>query len=185
VKHPPYRLASDRLVLRCWNPETDPPRFKAAVDSSVDHLKPWMPWAADEPKPVEAKHDLCRFFRSQFDLGKEYVYGLFSPDETEVWGGCGLHRRAGPECLEIGYWLVKHREGQGLATEAARLLTEAAFGLPDIDRVEIRHDPRNLRSGRVPAALGYEDDGVRRRDCRDADGTLRDTRVWVKFRGTE
>jgi len=144
-----------------------------------------MPWALDEPKPLEAKVETCRFFRSQFDLGREYVYGIFSPDQTEVWGGCGLHRRAGPECLEIGYWLRTDRQGLGLAREAARCLMEAAFAIEGIDRVEIHHDPRNFRSRRIPEALGFEDDGVRRRNARDSAGALRDTQVWVKFRGPE
>ena len=36
--------------MRCWEPR-DAPLLKEAVDSSLDHLRPWMPWAHDEPQP--------------------------------------------------------------------------------------------------------------------------------------
>ena len=43
-----------RLVLRCWNP-ADAPLLKAAIDGSLEHLRPWMPWARHEPEALEAK----------------------------------------------------------------------------------------------------------------------------------
>ena len=46
---PPYRIVTERLVLRTWEPR-DAPLLKEAVDSSIDHLLPWMPWAAHEPQ---------------------------------------------------------------------------------------------------------------------------------------
>ena len=49
---PPYRIETERLVLRCWDPR-DAPLLKDAIDSSLDHLRPWMPWAREEPKPLE------------------------------------------------------------------------------------------------------------------------------------
>src|SRR5213593_3183614 len=87
---PPYRIASDRLLVRCWDP-ADAPLLKEAVDASLDHLRPWMPWAYEEPQPVYEKVRLLRRFRGQFDLAKDFVYGIFAPDESEVFGGAGLH----------------------------------------------------------------------------------------------
>jgi RimJ/RimL family protein N-acetyltransferase len=85
--------------------------------------------------------------------GGDAVYGMFA-DGTVV-GGCGLHRRRGPDVLEIGYWVHADHVRQGLATEAARLLTAAAFAVPGIVRVEIHHDRANLASRAVPARLGF------------------------------
>jgi RimJ/RimL family protein N-acetyltransferase len=45
--------------------------------------------------------------------------------------------------------------GRGLATEAARLLTGAAFSMPEISSVEIHHDKANVASSGVPSGLGY------------------------------
>ncbi len=92
---PPYLIRTERLAIRCWEPR-DAPLLKEALDTSLDHLRPWMPWAADEPKPVEEKAELLRMFRGRFDLGEDFVYGIFTRDETEVVGGTGLHTRVGP-----------------------------------------------------------------------------------------
>ncbi len=49
-ENPPCRIHTRKLVLRCWNP-TDAPLLKAAIDESLDELRPWMPWARNEPGP--------------------------------------------------------------------------------------------------------------------------------------
>lgn len=38
----PYRIETARLVIRCYD-RADAPLLKAAVDASVEHLRPWMP----------------------------------------------------------------------------------------------------------------------------------------------
>ena len=93
VRTPPYRIETERLVIRCYEPE-DAPLLKAAVDSSIEHLLPWMPWARFEPQSLDEKVELCRMFRGQFDLDENYVYAIFTPDETEQLGGSGFHKRA-------------------------------------------------------------------------------------------
>ncbi len=66
-----------------------------------------------------------------------------------------MHRRLGPGGLEIGYWIHVDYLRCGLATLASALSTDAAFERPEIDRVQIRHDKANLRSGGVPSKLGF------------------------------
>jgi RimJ/RimL family protein N-acetyltransferase len=159
---PPYRIATERLVLRCWDP-SDAPRLKEAVDTSLEHLLPWMPWAAQEPQSVEEKVGLLREFRGKFDLGRDFTYGIFSRDEAEVVGGTGLHTRIGPDAFEIGYWIRASRAGEGLATEATSALTRVAFELTDTERTEIRCDPANERSRAIPRKLGYTEEATLRR----------------------
>ena len=159
---PPYRIVTERLVVRCWDP-ADAPLLKEALDSSLDHLRPWMPWAHEEPKPLVDKRQLLREFRGRFDLGQDFVYGIFSRDESEVVGGTGLHTRVGDEALEIGYWIRKSRIGQGFATEATAALTRVAFDVCDVDRVEIRVDPANERSSAIPRKLAFTEEATLRR----------------------
>jgi RimJ/RimL family protein N-acetyltransferase len=183
VEHPPppYRIRTERLTLRCWEPG-DAPLLKDAVDTSLDHLRPWMPWAAEEPKPVEEKADLLRTFRGRFDLDEDFVYGIFAPDEQEVIGGSGLHTRVGPRALEIGYWIRASRTGNGYAREATAALAKAAFRVCAVDRVEIRVDPANEASLRVPRALGFTEEAtLRRRLPAGADDMARDCVVFTLF----
>lgn len=60
IPGPAYRIHTARLVIRCWNP-ADAPLLKAAVDASLDHLRPWMPWAENEPQELDKKIDGLRY----------------------------------------------------------------------------------------------------------------------------
>ncbi|TLN07112.1 GNAT family N-acetyltransferase, partial [bacterium] len=111
---PAYRIVTDRLVIRCWNPE-DAPLLKAAIDDSIAHLQPFMAWALNEPEELEKKIERIRVQRAKFDRGEDFVYGIFSADERRVVGGTGLHPRVGEGALEIGYWIHAAEIGQGYA----------------------------------------------------------------------
>jgi RimJ/RimL family protein N-acetyltransferase len=170
------------MVLRCYDP-SDAPLLKAAVDSSIDHLVPWMPWALEEPQTLEEKTELLRRFRGQFDLGQNFVYGLFSRDESELVGGSGLHLRVGDDAFEIGYWIRASEDGKGLATESTAALTRVGFEVCEIDRIEIHVEPANEKSARIPQKLGYvEEARLRRRLYAAPGGEPRDTVVFSMFR---
>jgi ribosomal-protein-serine acetyltransferase len=57
--------------------------------------------------------------------------------------------------LEIGYWVDREHLGRGVATATARALTDLAFTVRGIGRIQISHDAGNLASARVAAKLGY------------------------------
>jgi len=174
---------TERLVARCWEP-ADAPLLKEAVDSSLEHLRPWMPWARDEPQTLPQKVQLLRAFRGQFDRGENFVYGLFSADESEVVGGSGLHPRAG-DCisLEIGYWIRASAIGRGYATEASAALARVGFEVCGADRIDIRVDPANERSAAVPRKLGFVEEARLRRRLISAPGEEpRDALIFSLFR---
>jgi RimJ/RimL family protein N-acetyltransferase len=162
VNTPPYRIETERFVLRCWEPR-DAPLLKEAIDSSLEHLRPWMPWVAHEPQTVDEKIELLRHFRGEFDLGTNFVYGLFEPDESRVLGGSGFHPRGGEGSLEIGYWIRADAAGRGLGTEMTAVLTRLGFEVCGLERVDIQVEPHNERSLRIPRGLGFSEDGVLRR----------------------
>ena len=170
-------------MVRCWEPR-DAPLLKEAVDSSLDHLRPWMPWAHAEPQPLPAKVDLLRTFRGQFDLGQEYVYGIFSADESEVVGGTGLHRRSFEGVLEIGYWIRASRAGDGLGTEATAAVARVGFEVAGAARIEIRVVRENAASLAIPRKLGFVEEGTLRRFLHGPDGTplQRDAVVFALLR---
>jgi RimJ/RimL family protein N-acetyltransferase len=141
-----------------------------------------MPWAADEPQPVEEKAELLRCFRGRFDLGEDFVYGILSRDEREVVGGTGLHTRVGPDALEIGYWIRASHVRRGFAREATAALTFVAFRVCGVDRVEIRVDPANEASLAIPRQLGFSEEATLRRRLPSGKGKPpRDTVVFTLF----
>ena len=179
ISKPAYRIETERLVLRCWQPE-DAALLQEATAVNKEHLLPFMPWAADEPASVEAKIDLIRKFRSSFDRGEDYVYGVFNSEETRALGGSGLHTRVGEEGFEIGYWIHKDFVGQGLATELAAGLTKVAFELYLVQRMEIHCAVQNVASAAVPRKLGYVHEATRRR-LGFAHGGKSDSMIWTLF----
>lgn len=171
---PAYRITTERLVLRCWDP-ADAPALKRAIDASLEHLLPWMPWAREEPQSVEMKMELLRKFRGRFDLDKDHVYGIFTRDESAVVGGAGLHKkpeRHGSSAREIGYWIAQSFTGQGLATEAAAALVRVAFEVEHVERLDLCCEPENVRSAAIARKLGFHEDGLLRQRMKRSDGTL-------------
>ena len=166
-----------RLVVRCWQPE-DAPLLKRAIDTSLDQLRPWMPWALHEPSTLEVVEARLAGFQERFGAGKDWLYGIFDAAETEVVGGAGLHHRSGPDVLEIGYWIRADVTGRGYATEAANALTAVGFDVLGARHVEIRCDPRNVKSMNVPRRLGYRHVQTLSEDVLPPGGAPRDTMVW-------
>lgn len=179
----PYEIRTARLLLRCWEP-VDAPLLHEAIVASVDHLRPTMPWARDEPKPVEEVEKRLEGFRADFLSGRDFVTAIFTPDRGRVLGGTGLHLRGGPGAMEIGYWLRPDAVGGGLVTESSAALTRVAFDVMGAARVVIRCDPRNVRSAAVARRLGYDLVDVVPVDAELANGGRTETQVWTIDRGS-
>jgi ribosomal-protein-serine acetyltransferase len=149
----PDRLAGpDGLLLRRWLP-ADARTLSAVVAESIEHLRPWMEWVAEEPLTIEQRQSMLIAFEREWLGGGDVVLGIFV-DERAV-GGCGLHRRIARDGLELGYWVHPCFTRRGLATAAAGLLTDASLKLPGITHVEIHHDKANVASAGVPRRLGF------------------------------
>jgi len=87
----PDRLEADGFVLRSFLPG-DGVRLNAAVVASYEHLAPWMPWPRADQTDEEAERTVCRM-RARYLQATDFTIGVFSPDESEVWGGSGFHLR--------------------------------------------------------------------------------------------
>jgi len=181
ARGPAYRIVTERLVIRCWEPHDAVP-LKLAVDGSLPHLRPWVSWAVVEPTPLDQKVAYLRRCRGEFDLGLDYKYGIFSADESEVIGGASLHLRQGLNIREIGYWVSSAHCRKGYATEVTRALIRVAFEVDAASRIELRVWPENRLSQRIPEALGFVSEGTLRGISRDTDGRPCDVTVFALLR---
>ena len=148
----PESVTAPSLTIRRWRLD-DADELSRAVAESLDHLRPWMSWTAQEPLTADARAALLRSFESDWESGGDVVYGAWRHDT--VVGGTGYKRRPERSALEIGYWVHVDHLRQGVATEMASALTIAAFTIDGVENVEIHHDRANLASGAVPARLGF------------------------------
>ena len=145
-------IEGDGVSLRRWR-VTDAEGQATAIAESAAHLRPWMGFMAGPPLSIQARRAMLRAWEGEWAKGGDAVYAIFV--DGAIAGSCGLHRRRGPDTLEIGYWLHPAFVGRGVATAAARLLTDSAFSFPEIARVEIHHDKANVRSSSIPRRLGF------------------------------
>ncbi|MEN9823136.1 MAG: hypothetical protein RLZ04_1562 [Actinomycetota bacterium] len=141
------------VSIRRWSVD-DAPRFHELITSSIEHLRPWMPWIAAEPLELPARETLLLTWMQEFESGASFTYAIVDVDD-QVIGACGLHRRSAPETLEIGYWVGWGHHGRGAATAAVAALVEAGFAHEGIESIEIHHDAANVASGRVADRSGF------------------------------
>jgi RimJ/RimL family protein N-acetyltransferase len=177
---PPERLEGDGVVLRRLTP-ADEGRLTTAIAASLEHLRPWMAWADDGATTPERRAEHLGRVEHGWASGSDFAYLILDASEATVLGAAGLHRRIGPRAIEIGYWVHVDHGRQGVATAAARLATEAALSLPDVDRVEIHCDEANVRSAAVPRRLGYRLDRIEDDDVTAPAETGR-SMIWVAER---
>ena len=149
----PTELDGVRVTLRCWRVE-QAATLSALVQGNLDHLRPWMPWIALEPSTEVQRRELIAGWERGRIAGGDAIYSV-QVDGVAI-GCCGLHRRIGPDGLEIGYWIAESQCHKGYATEAAAVLTAAALSMDGIRCAEIHHDTANLASAAVPRRLGYQ-----------------------------
>jgi len=174
---PAYRIETARTSLRCLQPK-HAESVGRAIEQSLAHLRPWMTWAAHEPLPFEQRLERMRTNRGHFDLGSDYVYGIFDKDERVLYGVAALKLSTTVDERELGYWLHVAHTGQGLAVEAARALVRVGFELEPLDAIEIRTDPHNLRSARVAERLSFSGPVLDPMSYPTPDGGKRDTQVY-------
>jgi len=176
---PPEQVEHDGVVLRRLSAD-DADEVSRAATESLEHLRPWMPWATPEGTSPAAQRERLLGPATMWSSGSGYEYGVFLPDGTLV-GGCGLHRRIGPSALEIGYWVHVGHIRRGIATACAGALTAVGFGLRGIERMEIHCDEANVASASVPPKLGYRLTGRLEHEP-EAPGEVGCRLIWVQYR---
>lgn len=143
--------ACDGILLRAPDP-IDAEAVTAAVNGSLDHLRRFLDWA-EKPTSVDVQAVRLAVAAEAFAAGGDATYAIFVGDH--LVGSIGLHRRLGPDALEIGYWLRADHEGLGIVTACVRSLLPVAFDRDGAERVVIRCHPDNTRSAAVPRRLGF------------------------------
>ncbi len=174
---PPEHIDGGDFVLRRIG-EADAQLVADTVAANLGRLAAWMVWAVPAAGTVEEQRSRIPKAVANWNEGASFQYLAVHTDTGAHLGVFGLERRIGPGALELGYWLAEDATGYGYATAAAHLLTEAALGLPDVERVEIHCDTANLRSVLVPQRLGYRLDRIEDEDITTPGGSGH-SMIWI------
>jgi RimJ/RimL family protein N-acetyltransferase len=149
----PYRIATARVVMRCWEPE-DTPALRRLIAENLEHLRPWIPWIEDEPRPLEEKLREVRGWRAAFDMDQSWYYAMLEEDGKTLAGGMVMNP-FGADTVELGAWGSAGRLGRGYHSEAAAVMTRVAFDVLGRTRVQGVCEATNERSIAVMRRLGF------------------------------
>lgn len=118
------------------------------------------------PESLEAAtEELERYCIKPFKENRGVRWGIIRKGSKELIGTCGYYdwnktaRRA-----EIGYDLDPAYWGQGIMTEALRVILEYGFEKMELNRIQAIIDSKNTRSMKLVRTLGFKKEGVLRQN---------------------
>ncbi len=130
------------------------------VDQDRDYLREWLPWV-DATLTVDDTLSFIRSSLEQFAANNGFAAGIWK--QGQYIGGLGtqkidwINRK-----VEIGYWIRESFQGQGIVTDACRLLIDHVFVEWELNRVEIHCAAGNTKSRAIAERLGFSLDGTLR-----------------------
>lgn len=144
-----------RLVEEVYSEE-----LYTIIQDDLGYLYEWMPWVTEE-----FSVDLARGFikRSLEEFRQKQAIDLFINKNKSIIGVIGaknidlVNRSA-----EIGYWLAKKEQGNGVITKCCRELLKYVFSELNLNRIVIRCATENTKSQAIPKRLGFTEEGVAR-----------------------
>lgn len=176
----PVPIITPRLLIRP-PAMADALQLNAAVIESFDMLHQWMEWAQKRPS-LEDSQIVVRQAQAEWILRENLMVLLFDRTGTTLIGASGFNfPQWEVPSFRIGYWVRTAYAGQGFITEAVNALTRYAFQELRAVRLEIRCDENNMRSSNIAEKLGYMHEATFHCDARTPQGTLRNTKIYVRF----
>jgi len=149
----PAHIETSRLRLVAWRPE-DASALRAVLDANDAHLRPWIPFMQHEPRTLDGTRAMIAQMQQAFVQGTAYRWALWCASHINLYGEVMLIDRGEAGSLELGYWMASSVVGRGLATEAARRISQVALRDLGAQTVRIRCDVKNAASNAVAAKLG-------------------------------
>ncbi|MBR5706775.1 MAG: GNAT family N-acetyltransferase [Bacteroidaceae bacterium] len=148
-------METERLILRPWRESDAEALFKYASDPEVGPRAGWPPH-----KSVE---ESLQIIRTVFNTPTMWAVEL---KETGEAIGCVGYLPSSASNLqipedqcEVGYWIGKPYWGQGICTEALRLVIDYCFNVKHFTVLWGDFFPSNPASGRVMTKFGFIDTG--------------------------
>lgn len=153
----------DSLELRIMD-SNDAEAAIMEIEQSRDYLARWLPWV-ELTHTADDYRNFIRFTRDEFANESSYHFGIF--DDGCFIGGFSINKfNRNDNKVELGYWLGKRHQKQGIITRTVEAVTDFLFKKWDVHRIEIHVATLNEASKKVPERLGFEIDGVMRESMR-------------------
>lgn len=152
---------SPSLLLRPIT-EEDAEELFILSDENRKHLRAFLAW-------IDSVHEVAdtKEFIKQISSNQESIYdGKFAQGielNGKLIGVIDFHNgNSTHKSLEIGYWLAKEHNGQGIMTKACAAMIKYAFDNSDANRILLSCVTNNFKSQAVAERLNFTKEGVER-----------------------
>jgi len=173
----PTEFDSPRLKLRCYRPGDGAEYFRA-LQSNGDHLYEFLPPNLEAVRSAENAEVVIRRLMAEWHLRSLFIFGVWEQATGDYVGETYLANADWHvPCIELGYFVVKDKTGQGFASEAARATLDYAFERLGVIRVELQCAADNKASMGVAERCGFIFEGRMRNRNRKKSGEIVD-RLW-------
>jgi len=156
-------LESDngQLILRPPLME-DAENIYDAVQVSKTELIPWMDWCRPDFS-IEVPLEWIKNQPQDWEQGINYQFLIIDNESQQFLGGCGInHINQYYLLANLSYWVRSDRHGEGIATEATKLIALFGFQQLGLRRIEIVTGEENWVSRRVAEKTGATFEGILR-----------------------
>lgn len=155
-------LIDEATLLRSYRPEDAAELFRA-IYASRDHLRPWLSWVNHTTRQ---EHSLQFINQSLQELHEQQSLALGIFHHQQIIGGIGMHNReVHLKRVQIGYWIAKDFEGQGIITKCSLRFVDFLFEKLGLNKIELHFAVPNTRSAAVAQRLGAKTEGIIRAGC--------------------
>jgi RimJ/RimL family protein N-acetyltransferase len=155
VRPPDSPLVGPQVRLRPLSDEDEAAVFSACQDAEIQL---WT--SVPSPYSREDARSYVEFSKRAWQEGSTATFSILHQD-GEFLGLVDL-RLYEDAVAEVAYWVKADARGQGIATEAVRLVSTWAIERLGIARVQLGTHPENLASQRVAIKAGFTREGVLR-----------------------
>jgi ribosomal-protein-serine acetyltransferase len=153
-------VVDDSLWLRSYRVENADELFNV-INTSRSHLHPFLEWVDKTTKP---EHSLQFIQQSLHEMNTQESLALGIFHNGKIIGGVGMHKwDLATKRAQIGYWIGKEYEGQGMVYGCLVKFIDFLFEKIGLNKIEIHFIPANLRSAKLANRLGFKTEGVIRK----------------------
>ena len=158
------RIETERLILRKIAASDAEDMFNNwASDSEVTKYVTWRPH-----KTIEDTKGVIDFWLIDIDDADVYRWCIVWKENSQVIGTIDVvNLNEKLETAEIGYCLSRKYWGQGVMTEALKVVIDYLFSKAGLNRIVARHNVNNPASGRVMQKSGMIFEGVQCQSGKD------------------
>ncbi|MBQ0146888.1 MAG: GNAT family N-acetyltransferase [Flavobacteriaceae bacterium] len=132
---------------------------------------------------IKTEADFKKYFNQALRLTKQTTQRAFVVFDTSIQEYVGMTRLyafdSTNKSTKIGFtWYAPLVQGTGINLHCKYLILNLAFEELDIERVELNADIRNIRSIAAMKKIGFQQEGILRKNIYLPDGHKRDTIVF-------